>query len=128
MFVASYFAFRHIWDTVRDGIKPCEMKKRRLLFATKVEGQLYMCEGGRKEKGGKGQYVPSRTLKKKLALCLKIGSLNRRSKGMEVPRFLLSKRAARAPAPRFNGITGPKTCPHRFSTCSTQHHNHFMLF
>ena len=59
---------------------------------------IYMCEGGRKEKGGKGQYVPSRTLKKKLALCLKIGSLNRRSKGMEVPRFLLSKRAARAPA------------------------------
>jgi len=37
------------------------MKKRRLLFATKVGGQLYMCEGGRKEKGGKGQYVPSRT-------------------------------------------------------------------
>jgi len=36
--------------------------KRRLLFATKVGGQLYMCEGGRKEKGGKGQYVPSRTV------------------------------------------------------------------
>jgi len=44
----------------RDGIKPCEMKKRRLLFATKVAGGSYMCEGGRKEKGGKGQYVPSR--------------------------------------------------------------------
>ena len=47
---------------VRDGIKPCEMKKRRLLFATKVAGGSYMCEGGRKEKGGKGQYVPSRTV------------------------------------------------------------------
>jgi len=47
---------------LRDGIKPCEMKKRRLLFATKVAGGLYMCEGGRKEKGGKGQYVPSRKI------------------------------------------------------------------
>jgi len=38
------------------------MKKRRLLFATKVAGGSYMCERGRKEKGGKGQYVPSRTV------------------------------------------------------------------
>jgi len=38
---------------LRDGTKPCEMKKRSLLFATKVGGQLYMCEGGRKEKGGR---------------------------------------------------------------------------
>ena len=38
------------------------MKKRSLLFPTKVGGQLYMCEGGRKEKGGKGQYVPSRIM------------------------------------------------------------------
>jgi len=28
---------------VRDGIKPCEMKKRRLLFATKVAGGSYIC-------------------------------------------------------------------------------------
>ena len=30
-------------EGVCDGTKPCEMKKRSLLFPTKVGGQLYIC-------------------------------------------------------------------------------------
>ena len=45
---------------VRDGTKPCEKKEEKLVISHQSRRQLYMCEGGRKEKGGKGQYVPSR--------------------------------------------------------------------
>jgi len=44
---------------VRDGTKPCEKKEEKLAISHQSGGAaIYMCEGGRKEKGGKGQYVP----------------------------------------------------------------------
>jgi len=50
-------------EVVCDGTKPCEKKEEKLVISHQSGGAaIYMCEGGRKEKGGKGQYVPSRKL------------------------------------------------------------------
>jgi len=48
---------------LRDGTKPCEMKKRSLLFPTKVGGQLYICvKVAERRKAVRGSMSLSRTM------------------------------------------------------------------